>query len=103
MWTGKGNRRSSLAASLPPDQEPDMTAAPKKHLRLVATEEAFACKEYAVEMRRLLDNSVDDLDLSKLWFWGEPKGEPGSESWNEWWKGVFPGNTPQVGRDDAFF
>jgi 5-carboxyvanillate decarboxylase len=56
-------------------------------LRLVATEEAFACEEYAREVQKLIDAKVDDFDLYKMWFSGEPPKEPG-EPWETWWKRV---------------
>ncbi len=79
-----------------------MSESRKEHLRLIATEEAFACKEYSVEVQKLIDRGVEDLDLYRMWFATEPPA-PGTDGWAKWWKEVLPGEaTPEVGTDDAF-
>ena len=64
--------------------------APGKRLRLVATEEAFAIPEYGAEIKKLIDSGVDDPDLYKLWFSGDPPPESDADAWTEWWCKIVP-------------
>src|SRR6476646_2015041 len=70
-------------------------------LRLIATEEAFACREYAAELQKLMARGVDDLDLYRLWF-SPDSPEPSSPEWESYWRKITPDVVPRSGTHDAF-